>query len=177
MLFSNTRIWFPAYAVLAFFLFRKLGWKKALVVLMSLILTVVLTDQIANLVKHSVMRLRPCYTDSLLEAGLWCPLPKPGKYGFFSGHASNCFGFAIASSIGFANKKGGVSRYYVIGVFVWAVLVALSRVFMAMHFLGDILAGMLFGLAAGTLMGLLAKWIIVRFLKVETGTAEELTEE
>lgn len=157
MLFSNIRIWFPAYALVVFFLFRRLGWKKSLVVLVSLILTVVLTDQLANLVKNSVMRLRPCYTDSMLEAGLWCPLPKGGKYGFFSAHASNAFGFAIASSLGFANKEGGVSKFYVIGVFVWALLVSLSRVFMAMHFLGDILVGALFGLAVGLLMGLVAR--------------------
>ena len=176
MLFSNVRIWFPLYAVIVFFLFRNLGWKRALVVLVSLILTVVLTDQIANLVKSSVMRLRPCHTPEMLEQGLWCPLAKGGKYGFFSAHAANTFAFAMASTLGFASKKGGVSVYYIIGIFVWAALVSLSRVFMAMHYLGDILAGMLFGLAVGTLMGLLARWIIGR-LKIETGTSKELTEQ
>ncbi|MBR5699685.1 MAG: phosphatase PAP2 family protein [Bacteroidales bacterium] len=155
MLFSNIKIWFPFYALVVFFLFRNLGWKKALVILASLIITVVLTDQIANLVKNAVMRPRPCHTQSLLDAGLWCPAPKGGPYGFFSGHASNVFGFALCSSIGFANKK--VSKAYVWAVFIWAVLVALSRVFLAAHFLGDILVGALFGLAVGLLMGWLAR--------------------
>ena len=151
MLLSDVRIWFPAYAFVAFMLFRKLGWKKGLVFLVALILTVVLTDQFSNLVKNSVMRLRPCYTAAMLEGGLWCPLPRRGMYGFFSGHACNAFAFAAASSMAFRK------RAYTVGVFCWAALVALSRVFMAMHYLGDILVGALVGLAVGFAMGWLAR--------------------
>lgn len=151
MLLSDVRIWFPAYVFVAFMLFKRLGWKKGLVFLVALVLTVVLTDQISNLIKNSVMRLRPCYTAAMLEGGLWCPLPRRGLYGFFSGHASNAFAFAAASSMAF-RKRG-----YTVGVFCWAALVALSRVFMAMHYLGDILVGALFGLAVGFAMGALAQ--------------------
>lgn len=151
MLLSDVRIWFPAYAFVAFMLFKRLGWKKGLVFLVALILTVVLTDQISNLVKNSVMRLRPCYSATMLEGGLWCPLPRRGLYGFFSGHASNAFAFAAASSMAFRKRE------YTVGVFCWAALVAMSRVFMAMHYLGDIFVGALFGLAVGFAMGRLAR--------------------
>jgi len=163
--FSDTKIWFPAYVFVAYMLFRKLGWKRALIVFVSLVITVVLTDQVANLFKNSVMRLRPCYTASMLEGGLWWPLPRRGFYGFFSGHSSNAFAFAAASTIGFSTSKGGCSKAYIIGVFVWAALVALSRVFMAMHYLGDIAVGMLFGLSMGAAMGFLTRFLIKTIVK------------
>lgn len=157
MFFSDVRIWFPFYAFIVYLLFRHLGWKRALIVVAVLIITVVLTDQISHHLKNSIMRLRPCYTLAMLEGGLWWPLPRGGFYGFFSGHSSNAFAFALASTLGFGKNA---PKGYAAGIFIWAALVALSRVFMAMHYLGDILVGMLFGLAVGLLTGLLARWII-----------------
>ena len=150
---SDVRIWFPAYAFTVYMMFRKCGWKQALLFTLALIISVAAADQTANLVKNSVMRLRPCYTAEMLEEGLWWPLPRPGFYGFFSAHSSNSFAFASLSSMAFRH------RGYTAGVFIWAALVALSRVFLAMHYLGDILTGMLLGMALGFAMG----WI-VRFL-------------
>lgn len=164
-LFSDTKIWFPAYLFIAFMMFRKLGWKRALIVVASLVVTVVLTDQISNLIKNSVMRLRPCYCASMLEGGLWWPLPRRGFYGFFSGHSSNAFAFAAASTIGFSNGKNCCSKAYIIGIFSWAALVALSRVFMAMHYLGDIAVGMIFGLVMGTAIGFLTRFLIKTIVK------------
>ena len=148
---SETRVWFPAYILFVVFAFWRLGWKRGLVVLLSLILTVVLTDQLSVLVKNSVMRLRPCYTPWMVENGVRLPLgPNGGQYGFFSSHASNTFGFAVVSYLGL--RHGDSTRKYTvygICVFIWAVLVTLSRVMLAAHFLGDVLVGSLFGLLVG----------------------------
>lgn len=161
MFLSDIRIWFPAYGVIMGMMLYRLGWKKGLIVVLSCILAVVLTDQISYHIKEGVDRLRPYFTTSLLERGLHWPLNRSSFYGFFSGHASNTFGFAVCSWLGFRLHDGS-HRYRIYGwcVFVWAALVSLSRIMMAAHFFGDVLVGALFGLAVGLLTAGLAHGII-----------------
>ena len=59
-LFSDIGIWIPMYAVIVCFLFWRLGWKKALIVIASAALAFGLCDQFSNVIKDSVARLRPC---------------------------------------------------------------------------------------------------------------------
>lgn len=161
MFFSDIRIWFPAYGVIMAMMFIRLGWKKGLVVLLSCILCVVLCDQISYHVKEGVDRLRPYYTADLLERGLHWPLNRSSFFGFFSGHASNAFGFAVCSWLGFRLNDHSC-KYTAYGwcAFIWATLVALSRVMVAAHFFGDILVGTVFGLAVGTFCASLGRGVI-----------------
>ena len=162
--FSKVALWFPIYALVMGFLIWRLGWKKGLVVVLSLILCVVLTDQLANLVKNSVCRPRPCHTPWMLEHGLVLPDGiAGGPYGFFSGHAANCFGFAMASWLGFRkNDQPHAYKAYGWVVFMWAGLVAVSRIMMGAHYLGDVLVGAAFGLLVGLGMAYAAHGILVK---------------
>ena len=159
---SNAKVWFPFYAVVMGFIIWKLGWKKGLIVVVSLFLAVLATDQLSGLVKASFQRLRPCFDPWMLEHGVRHPI-KPGHpYGFFSSHAANTFGFAIASLIGFKNDSKHGYTAYGWGVMIWAALVSLSRVMLAAHFVGDILVGALFGLVIGAAIAGLARFVIVK---------------
>ena len=165
MFFSDVRIWFPAYGIIMAMMVYRLGWKKGLIVILSCILTVVLTDQISYHIKEGLDRLRPYYTTEMLQRGLHWPLNRSSYFGFFSGHASNAFGFAICSFLGF-RLNDRTSRYRVYGwcIFIWAILVALSRVMMAAHYFGDVTVGMLFGLAVGLLTAGIAHAVIRRWV-------------
>ena len=165
MFFSDVRIWFPAYGIIMAMMIYRLGWKKGLIVLLSCILTVVLTDQISYHIKEGVDRLRPYYTTEMLQRGLHWPLNRSSFFGFFSGHASNTFGFAICSFLGFRlNDRTCRYRIYGLGIFIWAFLVALSRVMMAAHYFGDVTVGMFFGLSVGLLMAGIAHAVIRRWV-------------
>ena len=84
-------------------------------------------------------------------------------FGFFSGHAANTFGLASASYLGFRlNNPGHKYRIYGICVFIWAALVAGSRIIMGAHFLGDIVVGACFGTAVGSLIACLTHYLIVK---------------
>ena len=165
MFLSDVKIWFPMYGIIMAAMIRRLGWKKGLVVILSCVLTVVLADQISYHIKEGLDRLRPYYTTSLLERGIHWPMNRSSFFGFFSGHASNSWGFAVCSWLGFRlNDPAHSYRAYGIGIFAWAALVALSRIMMAAHFFGDVLVGTLFGLAVGTLCaalghGVIGKWM------------------
>jgi undecaprenyl-diphosphatase len=106
--------------------------------------------------------LRPLYTTALLQNGLHWPLGRYSFFGFFSGHASNAFGFAACSWLGFRNDPSSRYRTFGVCIFLWAFLVSLSRIMMAAHFFGDVLVGSLFGLLVGTGVALAARAVIRR---------------
>ena len=164
MLVTEKKVWYLLYLFAIVMLIRRLGWKKALVVVLSVVLTIGLVDQLSNLVKDSVARLRPCYDTWMISHNLHQLEPRGGFYGFFSAHAANHFGIATTLVMGFRNDRRLRYRGLAAGAFIWASLIALSRVFVGKHYLGDVLVGALAGLLIGYLAGLAARWVINRFL-------------
>lgn len=158
--FSNIPVWIPLYVAVVVFLFIRLGWKKALVVTVSLALTFGLCDQFSNLIKDTVGRLRPCHDEWMIDGGLRMLEGKGGLFGFFSAHAANAFGFAICSLRGFRNDSRLRYRGYAWGIFIWAALVSISRISVGKHYLGDVIIGTMVGLVFGLAMSAAASWII-----------------
>ncbi|MBQ9547742.1 MAG: phosphatase PAP2 family protein [Bacteroidales bacterium] len=161
-LFSNKEVWFLLYAVLALMLFVRLGWKRALVVLACVGLTIGACDQFSNLIKDSVARLRPSYDSLMLRGGLRVLEWRGNNYGFFSAHAANSVGLAVGVVTGFRNDRRLRYRGLAWGMGLWALLVSLSRVFVGKHFFGDVLVGIVVGLLIGGLFGWIARRIIAR---------------
>lgn len=148
---SDVGFWIPAYLAVLALLIWKLGWKRGLTIALTVVLTVVCVDQLANLVKSGVARWRPCYDEWMVAGGIRLPYGQAGsKFGFFSAHAGNSFGFATASYLGLKWRlPGRTARFYGYGVFLWATLVSVSRIIMGAHFLGDITVGALVGVGVG----------------------------
>ena len=165
---SDVQIWFPLYLIVVIMLFVHLGWKKALIVTLSFALTIFVTDQVANLIKDSVSRLRPCYDYNMVSGGLNLLEKRSGYYGFFSGHSANAFGFAAASLIGLRNDRRQRFIGYASMIYVWATLVALSRVFVGKHYFGDIVVGALIGSAIGVCFALAARYFVNRIQPVSS---------
>ncbi len=164
LMLSDTRFWFPAYGIIMLFLFRELGWKKGLAVLLSIIVMLVTVDQSCNGFKAGLERLRPCYNAWMIAHDIRLPYGVTGHlFGFFSAHAANTFGFAATSFLGFQLNRPKRS-YCVYGwcVFIWAALVAYSRIMMGAHFLGDVLVGACYGLAVGSAIACLTHYLIVK---------------
>ena len=160
--FSKIPVWIPMYVIVAVFLFLRLDWKRALIALLSIVLTFLLCDQIANLFKDGIARLRPCHDSFMVGEGLRILEGKGGLYGFFSGHASNSFGFAVSSSMAFRNDRRLKYRGYSAWIFFWASMVSISRVFVGKHYIGDVVTGVIFGTILGLAAGFAARAIIKR---------------
>lgn len=127
---SDRFVWAPLYLLVLIFLYKRLGWRRATVFFISAILVVVLCDQIANLFKYSVARLRPCYNTSMLDGsrgGLVLHMLeyRGSWYGFFSGHASNAFGFATITIAGFSCDKKHKYMFYNSFIVLWATILSL----------------------------------------------------
>lgn len=157
---SGKAIWIPLYLFILYLLCRRLGWKKGLLSLAAIGLTVLACDQFANLIKDAVARPRPCFTPWCMEHGLHVlEQGNPAHpYGFYSAHAANAFGVAVCSALLLRSKKRHTDTLYTVLILLWALLVSLSRVFVGKHFLGDVLAGALLGLLFGTAFALLLRY-------------------
>jgi undecaprenyl-diphosphatase len=104
------------------------------------------TDQLTNLFKVQVGRLRPCYDE---EIKTLVRLVKPscgGRYSFFSGHASNSFALAVFFGLIFKESY----RFLLPILLFIAFLIAYSRVYIGVHFPLDIFVGAV----AGSLIGI-----------------------
>ena len=148
----------PLYAFLIFLLFKKFGWKATLVTLVIVTLLITTTDQLGNLFKDGFQRLRPCGQEGIKEYARFVA-DYCGKYGYFSAHASNSFGVALFLGLVFR-------KYYsklIWWLLLWAALVAYSRVYLGVHYPGDILTGAVIGSFFGFLYYLLQKFILKRF--------------
>jgi undecaprenyl-diphosphatase len=162
-IFSNIPIWVPMYVIIVAFIIQRLGWKKGLIVVAAAALTFGFCDQSSNFIKALTERLRPCHDPYMIHNGLNI-LESGGKFSFFSAHAANAFGLATCTTIGFRIDKRLKYKGYITWMYIWATLVAVSRIFVGKHFLGDVIVGICVGTLAGLAFGTLAKVIIKRFL-------------
>lgn len=159
--FSNIPIWIPMYILIVALVIWRLGWKKGLIVIAAAALTFGFCDQFSNFLKALTERLRPCNDPYMISNGLHI-LEKGGKYGFFSAHAANAFGLATSTFIGLRADNAHKYDWYAYFMYTWAFLVAVSRIFVGKHFLGDIIVGSMIGVAAGLVFGNAAKYLIRR---------------
>ena len=158
-------VWAPLYAAIIALLIWKLGWKKGLIVVGGVLLTIGFCDQFANLIKHATARIRPVNDEWMVAHGLNI-LEWGGGFSFFSAHAANSFGIAGSSWLGLKNCLNGnkqICRYYAWVMFTWAALVGISRIFVGKHYLGDVIVGTIVGILGGLFFGWLASKIANKY--------------
>lgn len=156
VLFTGTGYWLLFYLPLLYFIVKKYG-AKAFIILVMLALAILISDQVSGLIKDTVQRLRPTH-DPGIQNLVHSVVTKGGRYGFFSSHASNTFTTAIFTALLFRN-----SRYNLI-IFSWAILISYTRIYLGLHYPLDILAGMTFGILAGSGMYKLLIFLEKNFL-------------
>lgn len=128
--------------------------RHALLVLAMIVLVFVLADQISSgLIKHLVERLRPTHDPSLGDAVHVVNGYRGGMYGFVSSHAANAFAAATFISLLLRHRLVTVS------LMTWATLQCYSRVYLGVHYPGDILGGLVVGMLVGWFVWSLMRWI------------------
>jgi undecaprenyl-diphosphatase len=142
---TNKYTWIPAYILLILWIFRKYGMTtEGWMIIAGILLVILLADQTASgLLKPLVGRLRPCFEPNL--SGLvHLPGKCGGKYGFVSSHAANHFGMAIFLITLFKNQYPQVKWLW-----LWAGIIAYSRIYVGVHYPADVIVGGLIGLLYG----------------------------
>ena len=139
---SGKLIWVPLYLAILIFLGFKYK-RKFLVILIFIILAATLADQSSVLVKNIVLRLRPCQQPSLSGMVHLVNGECGGLYSFVSSHATNSFDVALLSLL-FIRK-----RWYTISILLWASIIGYSRIYLGVHFPGDVICGSMLGAFIG----------------------------
>ena len=167
--FSNKYVWIPMYVAILGLIIWKLGWKKSLFVIGAIVLAFGVGDQISNLVKHSVGRIRPLHDETMQFLGLHV-LEQGGGFSFYSAHAANSFALAFCSYIGLKKGLGAKSgarwlNIYAAWMLFWAFMVSISRIFVGKHYLGDVLVGIIAGCIIGIFFGWAAGKLMKKYLR------------
>jgi undecaprenyl-diphosphatase len=141
---TKTIVWLPLYLFLLYLSIKEYK-KQTWVVLVGIGLTILLADQATSgLMKPFFERLRPSRDPSLEGLVHLVNGYKGGKYGFASGHAANTFGTATFFFLVFRNKHTWIKW-----IFIWAALMTYTRIYLGVHYPGDILVGATIGCSMG----------------------------
>jgi len=139
ILVTGRFIWVPFYAAIAVFIYfnqPRTWW----VIILAIGSTIVCADLFASaLLKPNIGRLRPCHVEYLQNV-LNIPGGCGGKFGFISSHSSNTFGLATFLFLLFRKRFVWISWIY-----LWALIVSYSRIYLGVHYPGDITVGMIAG--------------------------------
>jgi len=158
-LYSGLKVWLPLAILIIINIIYQKNCKQWLIILLALIFLFTLCDLVSShIIKPLVARPRPTHFPGIMEHVRILYNYSGGIYGFISGHATNSFGFAMFTALLFRN------RLYSIIIFAWAVIMVYSRVYLGVHFISDIVGGMIVGLLIGFIVHKVYKYIILLIL-------------
>ncbi|WP_333616036.1 phosphatase PAP2 family protein [Bacteroides pyogenes] len=153
--FTGKLIWIPMYATILYVLFRNFHWKTALCYIAAIALTIGFADQMCNgVIRPLAERLRPSGEGSpIAELVHIVDGKRGGGFGFPSCHASNSFGLAFFVVCLFRRK------WLSIFILLWAFTNSYTRLYLGLHYPGDLLAGALIGILGAGVFYLIASRI------------------
>lgn len=155
-------IWVPLYIAMAVALFMSRRAGTALALLIGVGLVIALTDySISSWIRPYFSRMRPSNTDNPISAlGHVVDDYRGGDYGFPSCHAANSFALAVFMAL-VARR-----RLFTWFIFIWAALHSYTRLYLGVHYPGDLIVGVLYGSLVAWLMFMLINAALAKFATV-----------
>lgn len=150
LLVTRIENWIPLYIIFFILFWKTLSRKRAILATLSTVILVLLTLGITSIVKNSVTRLRPSNTPEL--EGYVRVLQENTDFSFFSGHSAVSFAVTVFIILILRSRIKWIWL-----LFIWPFLFAISRIFVGVHYPGDLLIGAIVGTILGILM-----WKIIR---------------
>lgn len=147
--FSGKIIWVPMYATVVYLILKNLNWKISLCLFIGIALTIALSDiTCAKIIRPMAERLRPANLENPISHMVHIVENyRGGAYGFPSCHAANSFAFVTFLAMIIKN------RLLVTSAFAWAIINSYSRIYLGVHYTGDIIVG--------AVVGFLIAWLVI----------------
>lgn len=143
---SGKTTWWPFYLLMLGYMAWKRRW-QLVPMLLFIVVAVILTDQTSvHLFKNVFLRLRPSHEPSLEGMVHLVNDKRGGQYGFISSHAANAAG-VVALTLLWVRK-----RWFTWVMILWSLLIGYSRIYLGVHYPGDVLGGLLWGAGCGWLV-------------------------
>lgn len=159
---SEPLVWAPLYVFFLILVKWRWGWRGLWLSLPVIALMILCSDTgSVALFKNTVQRLRPCHAPDLQGLVHLVDGHCGGRYGFISSHASNHFAVAVFM-IGALRRR----PWWVVPVLLaWAGVVAYSRIYLGVHYPGDVIVGAIYGSLVGSLAYVLFRVVHQRFVE------------
>lgn len=143
---TSMAVWVPLFVMLAWLIIVRQGG-QGLVTIAFIGITILLADQVSSsIIKPLFERPRPSHDPVLQYMVHIVNNYHGGAYGFCSSHAANAFG--IATFIALVMRHRALN----IAMFTWALISCYSRIYLGVHFIGDVLVGAILGAAIARFM-------------------------
>lgn len=149
-IYTSTVVWLPVALILLFIVLKNNTPRISLLVILGVALTILSSDQVSSaFIKPLVGRLRPSLDPEFMHLIDTFNDYRSGSYSFTSSHACNSFAIAMFVSLLIRNKALSLS------MLAWAAINSYSRIYLGVHFPGDILCGAILG----TIIGSITYWM------------------
>ena len=151
--------WIPFYLSILYVLFRNFNWRVVLYSLVAMGVILLLTDAVSShFIRPVVARLRPSNLENPISEMIHIvDNHRGGRYGFPSSHASNSWGLVFF--VGLLLRRRLLTTFLAF----WALLLCYSRLYLGVHYPGDLLAGMMLGAVVASVV----YYVFWRMTKVE----------
>lgn len=151
---TSTTVWIPVAVILLYIIIKNNKIQDTMLVIVMIALVITLADQIASgICKPYFSRFRPTQDPDIMYMVDIVNGYRGGRFGFISSHAANTFGLTVFLSLLIKRKSLTFMLIF------WAALNSYSRIYLGVHYPGDILFGMLEGCIIGYSMYLLYHFI------------------
>lgn len=138
---TNALTWIPLYASLLYVVIKtNLNVREVFLILLAAGLCVLLAGTVDDeIVKPLVARWRPTHDPQIGSLVDVVNGYRGGNYGFFSAHAANTFSLAVFFSL--------LMRQRLLTIFLvgWSLINCYTRLYLGVHYPGDITVGLLWG--------------------------------
>lgn len=157
---TTAATWIPLYVSLLYLVVKNNDTlQKILMIIVCAGLCVLIAGSVDDVfVKPSVARWRPTHDPAIGSMVDVVNGYRGGNFGFFSAHASNTFSIAVFFSLLIRNR---LLTVFLVG---WSLVNCWTRMYLGVHYPGDILVGLLWGGTVGTLVWLMHQHVSKRWL-------------
>lgn len=161
---TQTAVWLPLALLLLYVVVRHNDLPAVAGIVLCLALAILLADQMASSVcKPLFERFRPTQNPDIMYQVDVVNGYRGGRYGFFSSHAANTM--AVATFVSLLVRRRALALW----LGSWVALNCWTRVYLGVHYVGDLLTGLLWGLLVGAVVYLL--WVRFRPASVKARIA------
>lgn len=132
--------------------------KGTVVTIVCAALLITCVDQLANAFKNGFERPRPCRVEQFKEIIRYVA-QRCGRYGYYSAHAGNSMAVAVFTGLALRSAH----RRLIFLLLFWAAVVGYSRIYVGVHYPGDVISGWIIGATIGFGIYKLQDWLIKRY--------------
>jgi undecaprenyl-diphosphatase len=142
---SGQAVWLPLIIASLWLARKQLGLKGMAVFTLFLLMAVAASDVTSSyIIKNFINRYRPCRELELKPLIYYFGQRCGGKFGFVSSHAANSFALLT-----FVLNSLRIKGWWPYSLWLLPVVISYSRIYLGVHYPGDILGGVIVGLFWG----------------------------